>query len=77
MKLIDNVNERLKDDLENEIKINSKVEIAAASFSIYAFKELKEQLANIEELHFIFTAPTFLKEKSKKAEREFIINRKN
>ena len=77
MKLIDNVNERLKDDLENEIKTNSKVEIAAASFSIYAFKELKEQLANIEELHFIFTAPTFLKEKSKKAEREFIINRKN
>ena len=43
MKLIDNVNERLKDDLENEIKTNSKVEIAAASFSKYAFKELKEQ----------------------------------
>ena len=47
MKLIDNVNERLKDDLENEIKTNSKVEIAAASFSIYAFKELKEQWTDL------------------------------
>ena len=77
MKLIDNVNKRLKDDLEIEIKKDSKIEIAAASFSIYAFKELKEQLKGIDELKFIFTAPTFIKEKNKKAEREFYINRKN
>lgn len=41
MKLIDNVNQTLRDDLSNEIKSGSKVSIAAASFSIYAYQELK------------------------------------
>lgn len=44
MKLIDNVNQTLRDDLSNEIKSGSKVSIAAASFSIYAYQELKKEL---------------------------------
>lgn len=37
VKLIDNVNNRLKDDLQLEIKKSTKISIAAASFSVYAF----------------------------------------
>ena len=47
--------------------------IAAASFSIDAFDALKEELEDIEELRFIFTSPTFIKDKVKKDNREFFI----
>ena len=46
MELIDNTTKTLKDDLACEIKKGSKLSIAAACFSIYAFQELKEQLKN-------------------------------
>lgn len=75
--LIDNINKTLKDDLTMEIRQDSKISIAAACFSIYAFRELKEQLTNIDELRFIFTSPTFITEKSKKEKREFYIPRLN
>ena len=77
MKLINNVNETLKDDLSVEIHEGSKLSIAAACFSIYAFQELKKQLTSIDELRFIFTAPTFVTEKAKKEKREFYIPRLN
>lgn len=75
--LIDNKNKTLKDDLAVEIKQDSKISIAAACFSIYAFQELKEQLMDIDELRFIFTSPTFTTEKTKKEKREFYIPRLN
>ena len=71
MELINNTTKTLKDDLSVEIKQGSKVSIAAACFSIYAFQELKEQLSQIEQLRFIFTSPTFVTEKAKKERREF------
>lgn len=77
MELIDNKNKRLGEDLAAEIKSGSKVSIAAACFSIYAFQELKEQLLEIEELRFIFTSPTFTTEKARKEKREFYIPRLN
>ena len=55
------------------IKSGSRVSIAAASFSIYAFKELKEQLGDIRDLRFIFTSPSFITEKTDKQRREFYI----
>lgn len=75
MELIDNINKTLKDDLAVEIKDGSKISIAAACFSIYAFQELKKELKSIDELRFIFTSPTFVTEKSKKEKREFYIPR--
>lgn len=75
MELINNVNKTLKDDLNTEIKKGSKLSIAAACFSIYAFAKLKSELKNIDELKFIFTSPTFIQEKSKKEKREFYIPR--
>lgn len=77
MEFIDNVNKTLKEDLKAEIKDGSKLSIAAACFSIYAFQELKSELANIDELRFIFTSPTFTTEKAKKEKREFYIPRLN
>ena len=47
MKLIDNVNNRLDDDLRQELKKGSKISIAAASFSIYAFEALKKELKSM------------------------------
>ena len=51
--------------------------IAAASFSIYAFQELQEQLKDVDELRFIFTSPSFITEKADKQRREFYIPRLN
>ena len=77
MQILDNVRNTVKDDLQVTIKKGSKISVAAACFSIYAFKELKKQLEAVEELRFIFTSPTFLKEKTPKASREFYISRMN
>lgn len=77
MELIDNRSKTLKDDLAVELKKGSKLSIAAACFSIYAFQELKKELKDIDELRFIFTSPTFVTEKAKKEKREFYIPRLN
>lgn len=70
-----NISSVLADDLKNTIKKNSRLSIAAACFSIYAYQELKKQLDSIKELRFIFTSPTFIKEKAPKEKREFYIPR--
>ena len=75
MELIDNKNKILLEDLSAEIKEGSKLSIAAACFSIYAYQALKKQLTDINELRFIFTSPTFSAEKAPKESREFYIPR--
>ena len=77
MKILDNVNSTVRDDLAETLQEHSKVSIAAACFSIYAFQELKKELSDIDELRFIFTSPTFVTEKVKKEKREFYIPRLN
>lgn len=77
MKLIDNRSCTLAESLRETIQRNSKVSIAAACFSIYAFEELKAQLEGIQELRFLFTSPTFLQQRPPKARREFYIPRMN
>ena len=71
----DNINTKVVDDLRVSIKKGSKLSIASACFSIYAFQELKEQLQGVDELRFIFTAPSFTQEKESKQRREFYIPR--
>lgn len=77
MKVFDNVTEIVRDDMENTIKRGSKVSIAAACFSMYAYKVLKKQLESVDEFRFIFTSPTFVTEKAEKQKREFYIPRLN
>ena len=73
--LFDNITNIVRDDLRKEIKHGSRVSIAAAYFSMYAYQELKKQLESVEEFRFIFTEPTFIKEKTEKQKREFYIPR--
>ena len=77
MRIFNNVDSKIKDDLITTIKRDSRVSIASAYFSIYAFEELKKQLLDISELRFIFTSPTFVSEKTSKEKREFYIPRLN
>mgnify|MGYP001777188722 FL=1 len=77
MEVINNVSKKLKDDLKEEIKADSRLSIAAACFSIYAFEELRKELEGIEELRFIFTSPSFTTEKASKERKEFYIPRLN
>ncbi|MDR3186565.1 MAG: hypothetical protein LBU04_07200 [Christensenellaceae bacterium] len=77
MEIIDNQNKLLGDDLKCEIRTGSRLRIATASFSIYAFHELRCELENIEELRFIFSSPAFandgITEKMRKEKREFFL----
>lgn len=75
MKILDNINNRVRDDLEQTIKKGSRVSIASACFSMYAYQELKKQLEQVDEFRFIFTSPTFISERSEKQKREFYIPR--
>lgn len=75
MKLFDNITGIVRDDVAVSIRKGSKMSIAAACFSIYAYRELKKQLEGIDELRFIFTSPTFVTEKASKDQREFYIPR--
>ena len=77
MELIDNINNLLGDDLKQTLKSGSRLKIAASCFSMYAFEALKQELEQIEELRFIFTAPAFVAnevtDKIRKERREFHI----
>ncbi len=75
MKIFDNITDIVRDDLKTTIQRGSKVSIAAACFSMYAYKELKSQLEQVEEFRFIFTSPTFVQERAEKQRREFYIPR--
>ncbi|MEY4193817.1 MAG: hypothetical protein RLZZ226_185, partial [Pseudomonadota bacterium] len=79
MELIDNINHLLGDDLKKTLKPGTRLKIAASCFSMYAFEALKAELEKIEELSFIFTAPTFVAnevtDKIRKERREFHIPR--
>ncbi len=44
MQIIGNINHIVKNDLQDSIQPGSKLSIAAACFSIYAYQELKKQL---------------------------------
>lgn len=76
-KQINNTSERLVDDLKSRLSTQSRISIAAASFSIYAFEAMKAELEKVEKVRFIFTSPTFVADKTKKEKREFYIPKLN
>ena len=77
MKIFDNISEIVRDDMVTTIAKGSRVSVAAACFSMYAYKELKKQLEGVDEFRFIFTSHTFTTEKASKEKREFYIPRLN
>lgn len=77
-KQFNNITERVIDDLRQTLASgNSQISIAAASFSIYAYEALKEELEKVDCVNFIFTSPTFYTDKSEKQKREFYIPKLN
>ncbi len=77
-KQFNNITERVIDDLKQVLSSgNSQISIAAASFSIYAYEVLKEELEKVDCVNFIFTSPTFYTDKSEKQKREFYIPKLN
>ncbi len=74
MKLIDNINDLLGDDIKQSIQPGARLKIAASCFFIYAYEALKRELESVE---FIFTSPSFMPDEvtdaAKKERREFHI----
>ncbi|MGM9816062.1 MAG: ATP-dependent helicase, partial [Lepagella sp.] len=77
IKQFNNTTEKVIDGLKADLQSGSRLSIAAASFSIYAYQALKEELEKISELRFLFTAPTFSKSNTSKQKREFYIPKLN
>lgn len=76
-KQFNNITERVIDDLKQTLSSHSQISIAAASFSIYAYEALKEELEKVDYVNFIFTSPTFTTDKTEKQKREFYIPKLN
>ncbi|MGS1015220.1 helicase-related protein [Rhodanobacter sp. UC4450_H17] len=77
MELLDNISRLFGDDLKQALRPGAKLKVAASCFSMYAYEALKAELEQIEELQFIFTAPTFVADEVtdqvKRERREFHI----
>ena len=73
---IDNRERLLGEELRPYLTKGAKVHMAAATFSMFAYQSLKEELEQIEELKFIFTNPTFTNDEVKKEFREYSIPKK-
>ena len=71
----DNRSKIIKDDLIAHVQAGDKMSVAASVFSMYAYRELREQLNNLDEFRFIYTSLAFLNERGKKEQREFYIPR--
>ena len=73
-KILDNRNSGIVGDvLKEQIQDGSKISILAAHLSIYAYKELKEELNKVESVRFLFTEPTFTNDNEHKQARREII----
>ncbi len=77
MEIIDNITQLLGDNLKETLTKDTKLKIAASTFSIYAYEALKKELEKIDSLEFVFTSPTFIPNEAidniKKERREFFI----
>ncbi|MEW8987922.1 MAG: helicase, partial [Bacillus sp. (in: firmicutes)] len=79
IKLVDNKGDNtLIQTLKNEVKKGSKLAVASAYFSIYAFAELKKELSKGEEFRFLYTKPTFYDhEKDSNHQYRIKVNKEN
>ena len=60
--------------LKIERFVSDSAEIWICGLYIYAYEALKEELEQVEQLRFIFTSPTFIKDKSKKEKLKTLEN---
>ena len=72
-KILDNKQQgRVIDELRTALQPGAKLSVISAYFTIYAYEALKKELSSIEEMRFIFTTPSYIKQKSD-FQREFYI----
>jgi len=75
-KTLNNKNqETVYNELNEYIKFNSRLSVISGYFSIYAYHQMKEKLNNIDNMRFIFTEPSFIKNKDNTETREYEINK--
>ena len=65
----------VKDDLAARIGHGDRLSVAASVFSMYAYRELSEQLEGLDGFRFIFTSDAFTATRPKREKREFYIPR--
>lgn len=72
-KILDNKQQgRVIDELRAALRPGTKLAVISAYFTIYAYEALKKELSSIEEMRFIFTTPSYIKQKND-FQREFYI----
>jgi len=78
MKTPKTLNNKNQDTVFNELKeyinYNSRLSVISGYFSIYAYYHLKDKLDSIDNMRFIFTEPSFIKNKDNAQTREYEIN---
>ena len=72
MKIINNITEKLADDLRVTMKKGSRVSMAAACFSVYAFEELKVSLKTWTSCALSSLLPPFWTRSQRKPSGNFI-----
>ena len=65
----------VKDDLVSVIGEGDRLSVAASVFSMYAYRELREQLEGLGAFRFVFTSDAFTATRPPKDRREFYIPR--
>lgn len=73
-KILDNKFNFVYQELSENIKKGSKLSVISALFSIYAYDKLKKDLSKIDDLRFIYTKPSFLKDDTKESRQYYINN---
>ena len=73
---IDNRTHILKDELAERIETGASVAVAAPRFSMYAWRELRDELASLARFRFLYTSDAFLRDRGPKEQREFYIPRR-
>ena len=74
--IIDNKSRILKDELVDRLESESSLSIAAPKFSLYAWRALRDQLAQVSRFRFLYTQDAFLPSRTPKEQREFYIPRR-
>lgn len=72
METFNNTTKVVKDDLMKKIHSGSKLSLAAACFSMYAYQALKEELESCDELRFILHRLHLLRKRRQKNVGNFI-----
>ena len=73
-KILDNKFNFVYQELQENIKKGSKLSVISALFSMYAYDNLKKDLNKIDNMRFIYTKPSFLKDNTKESRQYYIDN---